>query len=75
MDAQAAAVRASVLTGLGRPPGLLDLAVRRLWDGRYRVNVLVGPDAVTARIAHSFFVSVGGTGGVTTDPPLTRRYP
>ena len=68
------AVRAAVLAGLGRPPGLYDLAVRRLWDGRYRVNVLVGADAVTSHIAHSFFVAVADDGRVTADPPLARRY-
>lgn len=73
--AQTAAVRAAVLAGLGRPPGLYELAVRRLWDQHYRVNVLVGPDAVSARIAHSFFVAVAAGGGVTADPPLARRYP
>ncbi len=72
--AQVASVRAAVLAGLGRPPGLYELAVRRLWDGCYRVNVLVGPDPVTARIAHSFFVAVAAGGRITADPPLARRY-
>lgn len=72
--AQVAAVRAAVLAGLGRPPGLYELAVRRLWDGYYRVNVVVGPDPVTARIPHSYFVAVSG-GRITADPPLARRYP
>lgn len=72
--AQVAAVRAAVLAGLGRPPGLYELAVRPLWDGCYRVNVVVGPDPATVRIPHSFFVAVAGD-RITTEPPLARRYP
>lgn len=72
---QEAAVRAAVLAALGRPPGLYELSVRRLWDGHFRVNVLVGPDAVNSRIAHSYFVAVADDGRVTADPPLARRHP
>jgi hypothetical protein len=39
-----AAIRASVIAALGRPPWLYQVAVRRLWSGHYRVNVVVGID-------------------------------
>ena len=71
-----AAVRAAVLAGLGHPPGLREVAVRQVWGGHYRVNVHVGPDAVSTRIAHSYLVAVGANGGVlSADPPLARQYP
>jgi hypothetical protein len=49
--------------------------VRRLWGNRYRVNVFVGPDAATARIAHGYFVTVDPGGAiVASDPEIRRRY-
>ena len=48
------------------------MIVRRLWPGNYRVNVLVGPDAATTTIAHSFFLSADDEGTV---PVACRRSP
>ena len=51
------------------------MGVYPLWDDHYRVNVLVGPDAATAAVAHSFFVVVDGAGAVVrSTPAITRRY-
>jgi len=36
--------------------------VRRLWDDHYRVNVLIGEDAASAKIANSYFVEADGDG-------------
>ena len=70
-----AAIAAGVMEALGRPEDLRGVEVRRLWEGRYRVNVLVGPDAASARVAHSFFLAADGEGNITaSSPPITRRY-
>jgi len=70
-----AAVRAAVLAGLGRPDGLFRVDVLSLWGGRFRVNVLTGPDATTTRIAHSFFVTTDEAGSITaTCPAIPRLY-
>jgi hypothetical protein len=51
------------------------VAVRKLWDNHYRVNVLVGPDSTTAHIAHSYFVKAGENGDIRSAKPLiTRLY-
>jgi hypothetical protein len=39
------------------------------------VNVFVGPDAVSARVVHSYFLAADGSGQVlTATPALTRLY-
>lgn len=69
------AVRTGVLAALGRPPGLYGVDVRPLWAGRYRVNVLVGPDPTAVRVAHSYLVAAGPAGDIrTADPRITRLY-
>src|SRR5262245_10880797 len=70
------AIRARVLASLGVPPGLYRVSVLPVWAGRYRVNVLTGPDAASARVAHSYFLEVGEDGViVSASPPLVRLYP
>ncbi len=72
---QDAALRNSVITSLGVPPDLYRVAVMPLWGNRYRVNVLVGADPTSVRIAHSYFVEVGAVGNIiTTTPRITRLY-
>jgi hypothetical protein len=69
-------LRSYVLHGLGQPADLYAVQVRRLWDDRYRVNVFVGEDAVSARIAHSYFLIVDDTGKVSACVPEIRSaYP
>jgi hypothetical protein len=69
------ALQSSVLAALGRPPGLYQVAVRRLWENRFRVNVLVGPDYTSARIAHSFFVETDASGHIhSSTPRITKLY-
>jgi hypothetical protein len=60
---------------LGRPPSLFRVSVRPLWGDYHRVNVLVGPDYASARIAHSFFVETDATGRIhSSAPQITRLY-
>jgi hypothetical protein len=64
-----------VIHRLGRPNDLLSVQVRRLWDACYRVNVLVGTEAASARIAQSFFLQADGEGNIlAATPEITRRY-
>ncbi|HTK75417.1 MAG TPA: hypothetical protein VL371_09180 [Gemmataceae bacterium] len=74
-DRLSAAIGGHVLGVLGRPDDLFRVQVRRLWDDRYRVNVLVGPDAASTTIAHSYFLLVDEAGHVhTTSPAIRRQY-
>jgi peptidylprolyl isomerase len=70
-----ALIRGQVIQRLGEPEQLVRVQVRPLWDNRYRVNVFVGPDAATARIAHGYFVTVDSAGAiVASEPAIRRRY-
>jgi hypothetical protein len=69
------AVRDNVMYGLGRPEGLQRVQVRSLWNDRYRVNVFVGQDVVSSRVAHSFFLEADGDGKILWSvPDITRLY-
>ena len=71
----ALAITAAVLRQLGKPADLFRVSVVRLWENRYRVNVHTGPDAVSARVAHSFFLTADDDGRVVaSDPAITRLY-
>ena len=64
-----------VIQTLGEPHGLQRVQVRRLWDDCFRVNVLVGGDAVSAKVAHSYFLVADGEGKVvTSSPTITKQY-
>jgi hypothetical protein len=64
-----------VVGRLGRPPGLRRVQARLVFGSRYRVNVFVGDDASTARIAHSYFLEADGDGKIlSSSPALTRVY-
>jgi hypothetical protein len=63
-----------VIHALGEPGSLLKVSVLPLWENRYRVNVFVGADA-SARVAHSYFLEVGGEGNIiAATPKITRQY-
>ncbi len=68
-----AVVRDAVTSALGRPPGPHRVQARRLWDGRYRVNVFVGGDAASLRVAHSYFVEADGDGKILSSSPAVAR--
>jgi hypothetical protein len=64
-----------ILDLLGEPANLHDVQVRLLWPDHYRVNVLVGPDAASIRIAHSFFLEANRDGDiVAATPSISRQY-
>jgi hypothetical protein len=46
-----------------------------LWKDHYRVNVLVGMDVASAKVAHSYFVIGDSDGNILTSAPqITRKY-
>jgi hypothetical protein len=60
---------------LGAPGDLLKVQVRRLWANKYRVNIFVGVDVVTAKVAHSYFLSVDANGNIMeSTPKITKQY-
>jgi hypothetical protein len=70
-----AVIRGQVIRTLGTPGDLLDVQVRPLWDETYRVNVLVGGDATSTRVAHSYFLVADGEGKILAcTPAITKRY-
>ena len=65
---------ARLVEELRREPGdLLRVQVRPLWEDNYRVNVLVGVNAASARVANSYFVVTDGDGNVLESTPQVRR--
>ena len=68
-----ALVGEQVLHALGEPGDLLKVQVRPLWEGNYRVNVFVGVNAASARVANSYFVVADGDGNILGSTPEVRR--
>jgi hypothetical protein len=68
-------IEARVMHALGRPPDLRVVHVRHLWLDRFRVNVILGPDASAVRVGHSYYLTVGEDGGIlSASPKITRVY-
>jgi hypothetical protein len=64
-----------VIHSLGQPDDLYMVQVRPLWEGHYRVNVFVGADAASLKVAHSYFLVADGDGNIlTSTPKVTRQY-
>jgi hypothetical protein len=64
-----------VLRTLGQASGLHRLQIRPLWKDHYRVNVLVGIDFVSAKVAHSYFVVADSAGNIIrSNPQINREY-
>lgn len=68
-------IREQVIHALGRPIDLRDVQVRKVWDDHYRVNVIVGSNAGSVRVANSFFLIIDNNGSlITATPTITKRY-
>ncbi len=64
-----------VMHTLGQPGNLYAVQVRDLWDDHYRVNVFVGVDAASAKVAHSYFLVADSDGNIlASTPKITRQY-
>jgi uncharacterized membrane protein len=74
-EAQNALIEEQVVHTLGKPDGLHELQVRRLWEDHYRVNVFIGTDGVSAKIANSYFVQADSDGNILrSSPKITKLY-
>jgi hypothetical protein len=67
--ARKARIAERVLSALGHSNDCRTVQVRPLWAYNYRVNVLVGADAVSATIAHSYFVETDLEGNIIQSTP------
>ena len=64
-----------VVHGLGTPDDLLKVQVRQVGSDRYRVNIFVGKDVTSGRIADSFFLTADAKGNIlTSSPEIARVY-
>jgi hypothetical protein len=63
-----------VINALGQPGNLFSLQVRELWKDHYRVNVMVGVDAGSVKVAHSFFLVADDDGNVIASTPLITKH-
>lgn len=64
-----------VIHSLGQPGDLRKVQVKHLWNSNYRVNVFVGVDVASAKVAHSYFLVADSEGKITTSiPAITRHY-
>jgi hypothetical protein len=69
------AIGKQVIHTLGQPGHLHGVQVRHLWEDHYRVNILVGLDAASAKVAHSYFLVADSDGNiVASTPKITRQY-
>ena len=69
------AIRASVLSALGRPARLLKVAVLPLWGDKFRVNVWTGESAIADAIPNSYFVTADDAGAILrSEPPIQKLY-
>jgi hypothetical protein len=64
-----------VMERLGQPDQFLRVTARPVSGDNYRINVVVGPDITSSRIAHSFFVTADDDGTIRASvPPITKCY-
>ena len=74
-EALNALIAEQVVHILGKPEGLHQVQVRPLWGNYFRVNVLIGADAVTFRIANSYFVEGDNDGNIVkSTPKIAKQY-
>ena len=72
---RSALIGQNVLRALGQPADLHKVQVRQLWEDHYRANVLVGADAASTKVAHSYFLLVGNDGNIiAATPAIVKRY-
>ena len=68
-------IREQVIHALGTPADLRNVQVRKVWDQHYRVNVLVGANAGSVRVANSYFLKIDSEGSlIDATPKITKQY-
>jgi hypothetical protein len=74
-DAMNALIGINVIHSLGSPVDMLKVKVNPVGGDRYRVNVMVGKNAGSARVANSFFLTADDEGNiVASSPKIIRLY-
>ncbi len=68
-DVRADKIREQVLGMLGQPDHLWRVQVCQLWQSYYRVNILIGLDAASAKVANSYFLEVDAEGTIVSSAP------
>ena len=64
-----------VIHTLGEPADLLQVQVRRLWENHYRVNILIGADVASGKVANSYFLLADGDGNILqSTPKILKQY-
>lgn len=72
---RSATIGKNVLRALGQPEGLQRVQVQSLWGDHYRVNVFVGPNAASGKVAHSYFVQADDGGAIlAASPSISKQY-
>ena len=72
-DNQETLLAEQVLHVLGTPRDLFRVQVCQLWQQHYRVNVLVGADITSARVAHGCFVEADCDGNIARAVPTIAK--
>jgi hypothetical protein len=72
-DSRDVRVGQRVIRALGRPDDLLRIQVSELWERRFRVNIYVGPDIVSSRVVHSYFLETDDDGNIIKSTPRIKR--
>ena len=68
-------IREQVIHALGTPIDLRTVQVRKVSDNQYRVNVIVGVNAGSVRVANSYFLVIDSNGSViSATPKITKQY-
>ena len=74
-DAMNALIGKNVIRSLGSPVDMLKVKVTPVGGDHYRVNVMVGKNVGSARVADSFFLSADAQGNiVTSSPKIAKLY-
>jgi hypothetical protein len=73
-DALHSVIAEQVLHALGKPGARHRVQVRSLWEDFFRINILVGEDAVSLKVANSYFLKTDGAGNILeSSPAITRQ--
>lgn len=64
-----------VIDLLGEPDALRRVQVQHLWADYYRVNVFIGPDMSSSKVAHSYFLTIDGEASISSSTPkIVKQY-
>jgi hypothetical protein len=64
-----------VIHTVGEPADLLQVQVRQLWENYYRVNIFIGADAASGKVANSYFLQADADGNILqSTPKILKQY-